>query len=436
MHIKNIRSGFARVGIGTLLLMVLTAQAPVAYAQTSLFSSVIDMSWFQALFGSTATQPTVFLAEVPLSQALTGLQASDRGCSAQAGTIRYVGADDWSLWATDENSFDPDCFRVYVSSVLLSKDVQICWQFSDHGSTSNLGDIKCTPWASDGGGWSGWATDENSFDPDSARIMVNTRTLPEEMAITNARLGIQASDRGCTSQFGTIQYTPWASDGGGWSGWATDENSFDPDCFRIALEVETTMMDSGVDMCLNIDGLQTTVPSGYVLVSDNNCILGACVPGYVCQSNDRYFQDSQCSLSFIEECPYGCADGVCLPQVCTAGLVCVGDDVYQQTTACEKKLVEACDFSCSNGLCLSAGASITVSSTFVRAGDTVEISWTADGAVVNSCELTSGNGDSWTALSGTETTSPIYNQTVYTLICDDIEVDTVTVQTVPSTYES
>jgi hypothetical protein len=52
----------------------------------------------------------------------------------------------------------------------------------------------------------------------------------------DCRVCVQISDRGCVSQFGSVQCTPWASENGGWSDWATDTNAYDPDCVRVKLE--------------------------------------------------------------------------------------------------------------------------------------------------------------------------------------------------------
>jgi len=51
----------------------------------------------------------------------------------------------------------------------------------------------------------------------------------------------------------------------------------------------------------------------------------------------------------------------------------------------------------------------------VRSGNTVSVSW--DVANVQSCTVTGSNGDSWSGISGNQTSSPITGQTIYRLSC-------------------
>jgi hypothetical protein len=52
----------------------------------------------------------------------------------------------------------------------------------------------------------------------------------------DCRVCVQISDRSCTSQIGELKCTPYASENGGFSDWATDANRYDPDCVRVKLE--------------------------------------------------------------------------------------------------------------------------------------------------------------------------------------------------------
>ena len=65
-----------------------------------------------------------------------------------------------------------------------------------------------------------------------------------------------------------------------------------------------------------------------------------------------------------------------------------------------------------------ATSDLSVAPTLVRAGDTTRVGWTA--SHMKSCVVTSTNGDTWTALNsvvGGEMSSPITQQTTYTLTC-------------------
>jgi hypothetical protein len=79
--------------------------------------------------------------------------------------------------------------------------------------------------------------------------------------------------------------------------------------------------------------------------------------------------------------------------------------------------------------------SISASITDMNGGGTTTITWSSTGVtsacIVSSIEL--ANTDSWSALSGTEVTAPLYESTTYTLVCDSILVDSIdiTVTTSP-----
>ena len=130
------------------------------------------------------------------------------------------------------------CMETYLASSQVSdynQDFQFCIQIADQGIAGNA---RCTPWASDGGGWSDTAcddivagsNDQSCFQPDQSRVGIKTRLLPSNKAITDVQAGLQlASDRCVT--WGSARYTPWATAGGGWSGGAHVEVLDDPGRF-------------------------------------------------------------------------------------------------------------------------------------------------------------------------------------------------------------
>ncbi len=81
---------------------------------------------------------------------------------------------------------------------------------------------------------SNFAGDSNNFDPDGVRINLNT-SLNTLLGQVDFRIGGQASDNG--GEFGPVLYTSWASEGGGQTGQITDGNGFDPDQYRVFVEV-------------------------------------------------------------------------------------------------------------------------------------------------------------------------------------------------------
>ncbi len=226
-----------------------------------------------------------------------GIQFIDHGCTggmgqysitAYANAITGAAA---SQWAADSNYYDPDCVRVTLqkSAAALTKDVRICVQVADSMSPNmfgvitnvdQVGDNRCSPWATDGGGWSGWAYDTNGDDPDGARLTLETRALPSGKQIDDLRLGIQTGDHKCDRRLSGVVYTPWTNDGGGWSGWAS--GGADPNCLRVELQSKlsqtascTAPVPASGQPTINLSDIQyvnavrsgaTVCPSGRVFV--------------------------------------------------------------------------------------------------------------------------------------------------------------------------
>ncbi|MEZ4156446.1 MAG: hypothetical protein R3B52_00510 [Candidatus Paceibacterota bacterium] len=209
------------------------------------------------------------------------IQLNDKTCGQQNGTPRSAGflsqgaGYAQSDWATDSNGFDPDCARLGLESqggnTVPTTDFRVCIQVSDDIAYSfmsqrvvnvnQVGIERCTPYVSEGGGWSEWAYDggtgsDRAFDPDAVRLRIEANSTPlEGIEIDNMRFGIQLSDDQCTGQFGAPEFTPWLVDVGmnsaseHWSNWAKDggPNYKDPDCVRIKMEVITNPVGNNED---------------------------------------------------------------------------------------------------------------------------------------------------------------------------------------------
>merc|ERR1711879_105531 len=107
------------------------------------------------------------------------------------GTIRYSDymqdGGDWRVWAGDSSYKDAEAVRVGIWAeddldefCLKDTDIRFCIQLTDcssnsNGNDNNAGDIMCTPWASDAGGWSDFAGPSDEKDFDAARIMIETQ---------------------------------------------------------------------------------------------------------------------------------------------------------------------------------------------------------------------------------------------------------------------
>ena len=160
----------------------------------------------------------------------------------EQGPIHRVGQrrDRVLRVATDLDRFDPDAVRVGLDvetdAPLGDLDFRIGAQALDLGEGRDVGPLQFTPWASQGGGWTGLVSDSDGFDPDAFRLTVETRTWPSDRVLRDARLGLQMFDNAGQVSGNVIVYTPWASQGGGWTEYAVDEDGFDPDGLKLKLE--------------------------------------------------------------------------------------------------------------------------------------------------------------------------------------------------------
>jgi len=114
--------------------------------------------------------------------------------------------------------------------------IQLC----DGTNCQNTGEMTYSEYLQDGGGWSPWASDQDAYDPEQFRIGIFAKDGSEggvRITATDIRFGIQISDSGTSGgKAGSVRYTPWASQGGGWSELAGDTNYYDFDAVRVLVE--------------------------------------------------------------------------------------------------------------------------------------------------------------------------------------------------------
>jgi hypothetical protein len=170
-----------------------------------------------------------------------GIQVADDAGKSAEGEARYTpwakdnpGSSDF---AADLDWFDPDAVRVGLdvegSNSLGPIDFRLGAQAVDG---NDVGPAQYTPWASQGGGWTGLVSDTDNFDPDAFRVIVETRPWSGARVLSDARLGLQLYDNGGQEPGNLVVFTPWASQGGGWTSYAVDRDSFDPDGLKLKLE--------------------------------------------------------------------------------------------------------------------------------------------------------------------------------------------------------
>ncbi|MBD1582702.1 hypothetical protein HC733_10450 [Pseudoalteromonas sp. S16_S37] len=172
-----------------------------------------------------------------------GLQAfDDRG--RDAGRVEYTqylssGSSTETNWVVDRDAYDPDALKLHLSilrNTPVNKDFRLAIRAADNSGRGGYGYWQYTPWASEGGGWSGFALDSDGYDPDAFKIRIETRNWQEYVSLRDFRIGLKvADDRG--REEGSATFTPWASQGGGWTSLATDDDAYDFDGFAVSLEV-------------------------------------------------------------------------------------------------------------------------------------------------------------------------------------------------------
>ena len=174
-----------------------------------------------------------------------GLQVADDSGQTGEGQATYTsyanGPQIWSEWARDADQYDPDAVKVELEiegdNPLEDKDIRLELQAADSGGSIAFGPKQTTPWASQGGGWSGLATDADAWDPDAFRVKIQTRPWTSALTMTDMRLGLQLFDSNGRELGNAIEFTPWASEGGGASSYVIDKDEYDPDGLKIKLEV-------------------------------------------------------------------------------------------------------------------------------------------------------------------------------------------------------
>ncbi|WP_093606202.1 hypothetical protein [Lentzea waywayandensis] len=181
----------------------------------------------------------------PLPNFRIGIQLNDGGCRTEFGTPQFTKFANFgtsaTLFASDLNRFDPDCARIFLDPAfgggLLNSNVDFrIGGRARENNGSEVGPVVFTDWASAGGGPTDpMISDANRFDPDEYQLFLETRPLPPGAGFSDFRFFIFARDAG--EGDGPVQFTPWASQNGGPSGWAPDPNKFDPDGYVLGLEV-------------------------------------------------------------------------------------------------------------------------------------------------------------------------------------------------------
>jgi hypothetical protein len=203
------------------------------------------------------------IIKMQLSDNDFGLGSGGGACSgSQVGPLVSNPAQGgiWTAWFGDNDNYDPACIRAWLAGnsavtdgIGKDTDMRVCVQIYDGGGLfgwgGGTGSQKCSPWASAGGGLSGWASDENDlWAIDKARFKIETSDDTQSGAMKGKRISdlsvaLQVSSSGCPGDVGTLESTASSSVGGGYSGWAHDSGSrYDSiGCVRVRLLAKTEL---------------------------------------------------------------------------------------------------------------------------------------------------------------------------------------------------
>ena len=203
------------------------------------------------------------------------VQASDNNCTSNGTVQGTPSGGGWTGWATDQDGWDPDCVRLRMgSSFPEGLDVRVCVQPEDQNVN---GTVACTAWLGDDtDDWSDWAHDGDKWAFDSVRVKLETRAASGER-ITNLRFGFQTSMAMadvCSDGVSTAEYTPYMDDGGGWSPWTPNpQNEGAMACARIRLTgTISAIPDPVTTISYALNGSATYTAASSVTLDANDTI--------------------------------------------------------------------------------------------------------------------------------------------------------------------
>lgn len=195
-----------------------------------------------------ALLPFAYISAYP---SMMGLQLWSTPCGS-VGTARYSPEFNagWSSLTYGGGTTDPDCVSIYMAGTAIpnNTNIRIYMQEFDHAGgiwpatwPDSWGPSQVTGWASAGATTMPWVTEPDNYNPDAFRMYVESAAMANQ-TITNMRLAVQTADAGgyssgCGGYYSSWGYTPYISQGGGWSPVVSANGSpQDMNCLRIYME--------------------------------------------------------------------------------------------------------------------------------------------------------------------------------------------------------
>jgi hypothetical protein len=170
-------------------------------------------------------------------------------------------------------------------------------------------------------------------------------------------------------------------------------------------------------------GIGSVSPSGTQIVSPPASTI------YMYHGTQSLFgvpvRNFSCSVQISVNAPAG---GGFTGGACFTGYYCSGSDLYiKESCRGAGQLIQTCAFGCSGAACLAPpppSGNIRAIPQLVRSGDVTNVSWSA--ANVSSCTVSGTDSDSWSGASGSQVSSKITGQTIFTLTCTGLDGSTLT----------
>jgi len=272
-------------------------------------------------------------------------------------------------------------------------------------------------------------TATNRCVPDAGPTVViigtpSTPGIPSNTATWNTTAVIKWSSTNTSSCVGSATAadgTPVAFDtGGATSGEITTGPITQTTTFTITCETPSGPQSESTTIQV------TSCPAGYT-GTPPVCTLASdqCPLGYT-GTPPNCSVAASCPLGYSGTPPNCVADPACpagetwngTQCVCSPSNICSGLNVVN---SCTGAIVRTCVYQCSAGACVIPAPVVVewkVSPLVVPAGNSSTATWEVKN--VSSCSVTTTGGDSWTGLTGTKVSRPIFNQTVFTLTCQPL----------------
>lgn len=122
--------------------------------------------------------------------------ASNQECFADESDCSAASINDWGYDQCSEQGYMEPAYQTYMyGNPDATEDIRLC--------VTSQSQTKCTPWLSQGGGWSDWAPVGGSSDNLNPSVTMQTTTLAAGSVFTGIMHGVQIDENNNMSDIGT-----------------------------------------------------------------------------------------------------------------------------------------------------------------------------------------------------------------------------------------